>query len=125
MGPVNRQDVQNIVDVARNRILERTVTKQDLTILSEAVRNLTSMHQQSQQMLKQGEYQRLQFTRRAVALEARMALIENELRSVQQALTRLAGQKPEKIIMPVPVQPIDRTASQPQPQSTEYAYPTS
>jgi hypothetical protein len=123
MGPANRQDVQNIVDIARNRILERTVTKQDLTVLSEAVRNLMNMQQQSQQMLKQGEYQRLQFTRRAVALEARMALIENELRGVQQALTKLAGQKPEKVIMPMPAPASERPIAQ--SQASEYAYPTS
>lgn len=124
MGPANRQDVQNIVDIARNRILERAATKQDLTTLNEAIRSLTNMQQQSQLMLKQGEYQRLQFARRAVALEARLALMENELRSVQQALNKLAGQKPERIVVPAPTQ---APAPQPTQQSTtvEYAYPTS
>lgn len=116
MGPVNRQEVQNIVEIARNRIMERAITKQDLAILMESIRNLTSMNQQSQQILKQGEYQRSQLTRRAVALEARLATVENELKTVQYLLGKVAEQKPQQIIMPV------RT-EQPSPEpAPDYAY---
>ncbi len=103
MGPVSRQDVQNIVEVARNRIMERAVTKQDITTLTDTIRNLTNLHQQSQQMLKQSEYQRLQLSRQVVAAEARLANLENEVRTTQAMINRLAGQRPQHIIMPVPV----------------------
>lgn len=117
MGPVNRQDVQNIVEIARNRIMERAVTKQDMAVMMESIRNLTNMHQQSQQILKQGEYQRSQLTRRAVALETRLGTVENELKTVQYLLGKLAEQKPQQIIMPVrPEQP-----ATPEP-TPDYAY---
>lgn len=100
MGPVTRQDIQNIVEVNRNRILERVATKQDIAVLTDSIRQLTSMHQQSQQLLKQSEYQRLQLSRRAVAVEARLINVENELRSTQSMMSRMAGQKPQPIIIP-------------------------
>lgn len=114
MGPANRQDVQNIVEVARNRIMERAVTKQDLSVLSDAIRNLTNLHMQSQQLLKQSEYQRLQLTRRAVALEARIASFENEIRSMQSAMYKMAEQRPQQIVMPAPAEQTEPT--------TQYAY---
>lgn len=101
MGPATRQDIQNIVEVARNRIMERVVTKQDVAVLSEAIRNLTNMQQQCQQILKQGDYQRSQLSRRTVALEAHMATLENELKTVQYMLARLSEQRPQQIVMPV------------------------
>lgn len=101
MGPVTRQDVQNIVEVARNRIMERAVTKQDLTTLTDTIRTLTALHQQSQQMLKQSEYQRLQLSRQVVAAEARLANLDSEIKNTQAMISRLAGQRPQQIILPV------------------------
>lgn len=102
MSPATRQDVQNIVDVARNRIEQRTVAKQDLLNLTDSLRQLIGLHQQSQQMIKQSEYQRLQLTRRAAALEARMSSLENEIRTLSAIMTRMAGQKQQPIIIPTP-----------------------
>lgn len=104
MSPASRQDVQNIVDVARNRIEQRTVAKQDLLNLTDTLRQLIALHQQSQQMIKASEYQRLQLTRRSAAVEARMSNLENELRTLTAAINRMALQKPQPIIMPTPTQ---------------------
>lgn len=114
MSPVNRQDVQNIVEIARNRIMERMVTKQDISAITDAIRNISNLHLQSQQLLKQSEYQQSQLSRRVVALEARLINLEAELRNTQQAMLRVAEQ-PQRIV--VPAQP--QTESQP---TTEYVY---
>lgn len=117
MGPVSRQDVQNIVDVARNRIMERAVNRQDLCVLSDTIRNLTTLHTQSQQLLKQSEYQRLQLNRQIVALEARLVNLGNDLKTTQAMISRMATQqRPQQIVMPAP-------APQPQQQApTQYSY---
>jgi hypothetical protein len=104
MGPVTRQDVQNIIETARNRIMERMVTRQDISVLNETIRQLANIQQQNQQLLKQSEYQRLQLNRRAVALEARLATLENETRNMAIAMNKMAGQKAQPIIIPVPQQ---------------------
>lgn len=100
MSPASRQDVQNIVDVARNRIEQRTVAKQDILNLTDTLRQLIALHQQSQQMIKASEYQRLQLTRRSAAVEARMANLENEVRTLTAAINRMALQKQQPIVMP-------------------------
>ena len=122
MGPqVTRQDVQNIVDVARNRIEQRTVAKQDIINLTDSLRQLIGLHQQSQQMIKQSEYQRLQLTRRSTALEARMSSLENEIRALTAATNRMAGQKQQPIIVPTPV----LQAQEPEPgMARQYGYQT-
>lgn len=112
MNPVNRQDVQNIVEIARNRIMERMVTKQDILALTDTVKNLSALQLQSQQLLRQGEYQRSQLSRRVVALEARTIALENEIRSLNSSLSRMVGQRPQQIIMPVQNQPDERAMQQ-------------
>ncbi len=114
MGPANRQDVQNIVEVARNRIMERMVTKQDISVIADTIRTLNNLHQQSQQLLKQSEYQQSQLSRRVVALEARLINLEAELRNTQQTVVHHAT-KPQRIV--VPAQP--QTDGQP---TVEYVY---
>ncbi len=115
MNPVNRQEVQNIVDTARNRIVERMVTKQDVAVLTDTIKNLTNLHLQSQQLLKQSEYQRSQLARRVVVLETRLTGLENELRTFAQQVVRAVEQRPQP--MAVPAQPTEV----PQPVS-QYSY---
>lgn len=121
MAPVTRQDVQNIVEISRNRLLERVATRQDVTVLTDTVRTLNNLHQQSQQLLKQSEYQRLQLTRRAVALEARLGQLENDLRSINATLIKLLTQKPQQqqMVVPTPATPAEQ---QPTPVPAAYAY---
>ena len=112
MGPATRQDVQNIVDIARNRITERTVTKQDISALSDSVRQLNALHQQSQQLLKQGEYQHLQLNRRIEAVEARITSLESEIRSLAATMSRSVEQRQKPVIMTAPT-PAEQQATEP------------
>jgi hypothetical protein len=117
MNPASRQDVQNIVEVARNRTLERMPAKQDFLQLFDNVRNLINLHQQSQQLLKQSEYQRSQLSRRVVALEARITALDNELKTTQFMIARLAERPAQQIAMPERQE--QQTSAAP---STEYVY---
>lgn len=73
--------------------MERMVTRQDLSPIYDMVKNLTALHQQSQQLLKQGEYQRSQLSRRVVSLEARTISLENEIRALSVLTSRLVDQR--------------------------------
>lgn len=117
MNPASRQDVQNIVEVAKNRTLERIPTKQEFIQLFDNVRNLISLHQQSQQLLKQSEYQRSQLSRRVVALEARITALDNELKNTQFMIARLAERPAQQIAMPERQE--QQTSAAP---STQYVY---
>lgn len=121
MGPVNRQDVQNIINNAQNRIFDRVASRQDMLVLIDAVRTLSNLHQQSQQLLKQSEYQRSQLARRTVALETRMSNIEVELKNTQmlvgRVLDRIGAQQLQKISLPA--QPEQQRAAEP---ATQYVY---
>jgi hypothetical protein len=127
MNPVSRQDVQNIVDIARNRIMERMVTRQDLMPINDCVKNLLALHQQSQQLLKQSEYQRSQLTRRVVALETHIATLENDIRVLSSAVVRAVEQRQQPVVTPTQVAPVEQqTQPQRQPvpgQPSPYAYP--
>lgn len=118
MSPASRQDVQNITEAMRSRLVQSLPTKQDIIILNDTIRNLMSFNQQTMQMLKQADYQRSQQSRRVVALEARLANVETELRNVQAILARVAEQKPQQVIMPVQTeQPVNGNAA-----GTQYLY---
>ncbi|HTE57432.1 MAG TPA: hypothetical protein VK694_01720 [Verrucomicrobiae bacterium] len=94
MVSLTKQDLQNALDVARNRLLERVATRQDVNSLRETIKVLTVTLQQSQQLLRQEEYQRVQLVRRAVAMESRMVGLENELRQVRTSMVQLAHAQP-------------------------------
>lgn len=118
MNPASRQEVQNIVEIAKNRTLDRIPTKSEFVQLFDNVRTLINLHQQSQQLLKQSEYQRSQLTRRAVALETRVVALETEIKTTQWMISRLAEKQPQQIV--VPAQAGDQPArSQP---AQQYAY---
>jgi hypothetical protein len=117
MVSLTKQDLQNALDVARNRLLERVATRQDVSALRETIRVLTVTLQQSQQLLRQEEYQRVQLVRRAVAMESRMVQLENELRTVRVSMVQLANAQPvekmtERVIMMDPEQQARQTPEQ-------------
>ena len=119
MNPISRQDVQNIVDISRNRIMERMVTKQDVAMVSEALKNIMAVNQQNQQLLKQSEYQRAQLAKRVATLEGRIASFENEIRVVSTTMLRSAEQKAQQITLPAQNHPEEAISRQVSPQ---YAY---
>lgn len=115
MGPVNRQEVQIMLDNSRNQLLQRTAAKQDVQAINDTLKTLLNVHQQNQQFLRQAEYQRSQLTRRVIALETRLAQLEQELRTHRDLLSRIASQQtqqPQVVVTQPPPQSQDAYAGQ-------------
>lgn len=103
MGPLTKQEAQNLLDNFRNQLLQRTATKQDVQSLADIVKTLLSTTQQSQQILRQAEYQRSQSTRRIIALETRLAQMEQELHAYRESMNRMVAshsQPPQIVVTP-------------------------
>jgi hypothetical protein len=95
--------------------MERMVTRQDLNTLTDTVKNLIVLHQQSQQLIRQGDYQRSQLSRRVVALEARTVSLENEIRALSVLTSRLVDQQ-SPLVAAVAKTHFEETAPQQAPQ---------
>lgn len=102
MGNISRQDVQSIVDNARNTLLQRLVTKQELQSTTDTTRDrLITLLQQQAQLIKQMNYQSIQMFRRTVAMEQKMATLEHDLKASHQLMLYMAENMPRQIAMPV------------------------
>jgi hypothetical protein len=101
MVNLTRQDVQNIVDNSRNRLLERVVIRQDFQAQTEVIKAMLTTLQQCQQLVRQSEYQRVQMMRHTASLESRIAQMDQEIRLLRATVDRLIERQPERIIMPV------------------------
>ena len=97
MNPT-RQDMQTIVDTAKNRILDRVAQKQDIQTLVDSIRTLLNVQQQNQQLLRQAENQRVQLINRAIALEARLVQLERDM----QVCRSYMKPQQQRIVIPLP-----------------------
>lgn len=100
-----RQDFQVVADnvkmlvAQRQQAQQQAVTRQDIQLLGDYVKNLVNITQQNQQLLRQAEYQRLQLIRRVVALETRIAQLEQELRTQRSMISRVADARPQQLVV--------------------------
>lgn len=117
MTNLSKQDVQNIIDNAKNQMLQRVITRQDFQYINDSLKVMINALQQNQQLLRQSEYQRVQMFRRTVAVEARLAQLEQEMKTTRGAIERLAQNQPQRVIMPVP-----ETAATSQSPEARYLY---
>ena len=127
MGPLNKQDAQNLIENAKNRIIEKVATRQDVQLLSESsrdkvmnyVRDLLQVYQQN--MLRRSEYQQSQMQRRMVAMETRMITMEQELKATRGLLNQILEKVTEQASaqkISLPAQAYDATAEA----QGQYAY---
>lgn len=91
---INRQDLQNVLDTTKNRIVERMLTKRDVQLACENARDriiagLHEMYRFEQQATKQTMLQVAQQTQRVAGVEMRMAALEGEVRSMKQLMGQL------------------------------------
>ncbi len=101
MQGLTRQELQIAIDNARNTILQKVATKQDIEVSRDRVVGYAhDLHQQNQQLLRQANYQNEQLVRKVSILEARLTGLEHEIRTTNQLLTKLVDH-PQPIIMPV------------------------
>lgn len=91
---MNRQDLQSTVDAAKNRIIERLVSKSEIQGACDNARDRiiafsNTLHQQHQQFLRHSIGLSDQQLRRTVAVESRMVSMEQEMKSLKQILFAL------------------------------------
>lgn len=98
MSPT-RQDVQAIVEAAKNRVLERVAQKQDIQVLTDCIKTLLNVQQQNQQLLRQAEAQRVQLINRAITLETRLSQLEREMQNCKNLIRQPQQQR---IVIPLP-----------------------
>lgn len=94
MITLTKQDIQNAVDTAKNRIMERMVTRQDVQMVCDASRDrvlayVQIIQQQQLQLARQTNAQILQIGKRGPAYESRLTNIENELKNTHVMLQRI------------------------------------
>jgi hypothetical protein len=82
-----RQDMQGIVDYAKNTILGQMVSRGQLQTVAEQIRatilqNLHELHAENQQLIHQSHAQRQ-------VLINRLSILEQEVKSLHQAINRL------------------------------------
>lgn len=94
MVALSKQDIQTSVDMAKNRIIEKLVTRRDLQIACDSARDRVlacsqDFFQQNQQLIKQVAWQVDQNARRNVAIETRLMAMDQEVRNMRQMVERL------------------------------------
>lgn len=101
--------------------MERMVTKQDVVMVSEALKNLLALSQQNQQLLKQSECQRVELTKRVTTLENRLVRFEHEMKTLNTTVLRAAEQQRlQQAVMPMQVSSTEDDAATKQPAQFTY-----
>lgn len=97
MMAATRQEIQGVVDYAKNSILQRLITKGEFQSLAEQVRDrilneINTLHQENQMMLRQSANSREILFRKTAAMEARVASMEQEFKILQQMIAKMFEQ---------------------------------
>jgi hypothetical protein len=128
MADLNKQDVHHLVENAKNTILQRILTRQEIQTISDTNRDrVTSyvydLHQQQLQIMNRSNQQRSQLIRYASALESRIVSLEQDISMLHQLLTKLMEKQPKHITLPSEAVQ-QHTAPQPQPDvgQPQYVY---
>lgn len=93
-SPLTRQDLMAITDGAKNKIIERLVTKYDVQNAADNARDrimntLNAFHVESQAILRQHNSQNDQVWRRLNNLENQITSVRQDVRLMLQAVNRL------------------------------------
>jgi flagellar capping protein FliD len=91
---MTRQDLFSATELAKNKIIERLVTKYDVQAASDSARDriiaaITDLHQENAAFSKQSSAQADQIWRKLVALEAQIKALQNELRAIHHTSDRM------------------------------------
>ncbi len=105
---VTKQDVQSMVDMARNKIMSSQLTKYDLQLICTQVHDRILNQQQNlqqinTQMFRQGMSMIDQTAHRLGGIETRIGAMEQELKNIHTLLEQLATREPVVTVQPAPV----------------------
>lgn len=95
---MSRQDMQGMVEYAKNRIIERMVTKYDVQNAVNSARNevlsdLQEIRRENQPVFKQTLALTGEALRRVQVVDARVAGIEQDIKLLTQLMSRMVGQQ--------------------------------
>lgn len=92
--PLTRQDMIAITDGAKNKVLEKLITKYDIQNATEAARDrllntVNAFHVENQTIMRQLVAQGDQSNRRITAVETQLNSVRQEIRVLTQLINRL------------------------------------
>lgn len=96
MTGASRQDVQNMLDNARSRLVDQLATKQDVQRLTDSSRDriISYMHdfllQNQQQFIRQLDVRTKVYKDRLAALDSHVQALEQEVRATRQLLEQMS-----------------------------------
>lgn len=98
MNAMTRQDLVTATEQAKNKIIERMVTKYDVQSVCDNAKDkiigtMQTMHLENQAVLKQSNAQRDQTWRRTAALEGQISNLQQEIRVLYQMVSRMYEQQ--------------------------------
>lgn len=88
---MTRREFTALTENAKNRIIERLVTKYDVQSAADRARDhilgaVQTLHTENQAIIRQANAQRDQFWRRITALESQIAALQLEIRAMHQTM---------------------------------------
>ncbi len=98
MNTMTKQDLMTVTESAKNRIIERLVTKYDVQSVCDGARDrilavMQGMHLENQAIMRQANANQDQNWRRTAALESQVNTLQQEIRGLHQAIDRMAGSR--------------------------------
>jgi hypothetical protein len=98
MTTMTRQDLLTITEGAKNKIIERLVTKYDVQAACDNARDrilnsLNAFYLENQAIIRQSNAQRDQAWRRIASLESQIGALQQDIRNLTQAVNRLNDQR--------------------------------
>lgn len=102
MNTMTRQDLLSVTEGAKNKIIERLVSKYDVQAACDNARDrilvaIQNMRAENQTLVKQINIQRDQMWRKTTALEGQVINLQQEIRVLQQMITRIYEQQSRQI----------------------------
>ncbi len=96
MTAISRQDMQNMLDTFRNRLIDQVSTKQDVQRMTDATRDriISYMHdylqQNQQQFIRQLDIRTKMYKDKLTSMESRIFALEQELKVSRQLMEQMA-----------------------------------
>ena len=93
MSTMTRQDLLAVTEVAKNKIIERLVTKYDVQMICDSSRDkilssVQSMNLENQALMRQLSAQRDMSWRKVTALEEQILSLQKDIRALQTTLNQ-------------------------------------
>lgn len=100
MNTISRQDFVNVTEGAKNKIIEKLVTKYDVQAAADSARDrvlasVQTLHLDNQTAIRQANAQRDQTWRKLTALETQVVALRHEIQAMHITLNRMADKMGE------------------------------